>query len=100
MLTHKRHPTKPNQLVIYKSQYCILYLDLNDNKIKVEGGNMDKSAQDLMSKLSDTIMELVKTTLKDPNKVVAIFENMHKDDLTNMLLQYKLMIEKKLFERT
>lgn len=100
MLAHRRHPTNPNQLVIYRSEYCILYLDLNDNKIKVEGGNMDRSAQDLMSKLAHTIVETIKKTLKDPEKVSAILDNMPTDDLTSMLLQYKLMVEKKLFERS
>ena len=100
MIRHVMRDAKPNELIIYASDYCRMYYDTDDKKIKVEGGNMDKSAQDLVSKLSFRIAELLKKVLKDPEKVSALLDNMSDDDLTSMLLQYKLMVEKKLFERS
>ena len=90
-----------NEIVIYMSEHCCLYFDLNDKKMKVDGGSFDSAAVDLADKLSYIFDRKIQEILKNPEKMDTLLSSIvDGDELTNMLLRYKLLIEKKLFGRT
>ena len=90
-----------NEIVIYMSEFCCLYYDLDDSKLKIEGGQFDEAAKDLVDKIEWRFDNKIKQLLRDPQRIDSLLNStINPDDLTNLLLRYKLLIEKKLFRRT
>ena len=67
---------------------------------RVDDNNIDPVAKKFIAKASFFIRQEVKNTLKDPSLVEEILGDIPEDELTNMLLRYKLLIEKRLFGRS
>ena len=91
---------RDDTIIIHESEYIRLYFDLKDKQIKILGGQLDKAAQDYVNKMSFVIYSEIKEILKDPVLVEGLLSEMSNDELTNTLLRYRLLIEKKLFGRT